>query len=132
MLNTQRTLFGEQDPLVMVRLTRLQAIVSLFQALGGGWVLPEDMRARGRSGARRGGRIEGLEMKLGRILPIAVGVAVVLAVGGYVVMGKQQEQQQKLEARPRVPGPAGAGARRARQQSPTCRSISTRSATPAR
>ena len=48
-LNTQRTLFGEQDALVLVRLTRLQAIVSLFQALGGGWVLPED---RGQSRAR--------------------------------------------------------------------------------
>ena len=50
-LNTQRTLFQEQDQLVVVRLTRLQAIVSLFQALGGGWVLPEDLadnRARGR------------------------------------------------------------------------------------
>ena len=34
-------------------------------------------------------------MKLGRILPLAVGIAVVLAVGGYVVMGKQAEQQQK-------------------------------------
>ena len=34
-------------------------------------------------------------MKLGRILPLAVGIAVVLAVGGYVVMGKQQEQQQR-------------------------------------
>jgi len=36
-------------------------------------------------------------MKLGRILPIAVGIAVVLAVGGYVVMGKQQEQQQRTK-----------------------------------
>jgi membrane fusion protein, multidrug efflux system len=36
-------------------------------------------------------------MKLGRILPVAVGVAVVLAVGGYVVMGKQQEQQQRTK-----------------------------------
>jgi multidrug efflux system membrane fusion protein len=34
-------------------------------------------------------------MKLGRILPWAVGVAIVVAVGGYVVMGKQQEQQQR-------------------------------------
>ncbi len=47
-LNTQRTLFSEQDQLVIVRLTRLQAIVSLFQALGGGWVLPEDLVDRGR------------------------------------------------------------------------------------
>jgi multidrug efflux system outer membrane protein len=49
-LNTQRTLFAEQDQLVIVRLTRLQAIVSLFQALGGGWVVPEDSeRRRGRA-----------------------------------------------------------------------------------
>ena len=50
-LNTQRTLFQAQDQLVLVRLTRLQAIVSLFQALGGGWVLPDEIssdRARGR------------------------------------------------------------------------------------
>lgn len=56
-LNTQRTLFGEQDQLVIVRLTRLQAIVSLFQALGGGWVIPEDIadnRARGRRARLKG------------------------------------------------------------------------------
>jgi NodT family efflux transporter outer membrane factor (OMF) lipoprotein len=55
-LNTQRTLFQEQDQLVVVRLTRLQAIVSLFQALGGGWVLPEDLadnRARGQRTMRQ-------------------------------------------------------------------------------
>ena len=55
-LNTQRTLFQAQDQLVLVRLTRLQAIVSLFQALGGGWVLPDEIasdRARGRRAARR-------------------------------------------------------------------------------
>src|SRR3954471_2373722 len=48
-LNTQRTLFSEQDQLVVVQLTRRQAIVSLFQALGGGWVIPEEIaNARGR------------------------------------------------------------------------------------
>jgi multidrug efflux system outer membrane protein len=51
-LNTQRTLFTEQDQLVLVRLTRLQAIVSLFQALGGGWMLPDDIERRVRRGAR--------------------------------------------------------------------------------
>ena len=54
-LNTQRTLFQAQDQLVVVRLTRLQAIVSLFQALGGGWVLPEELvshRGRARRAAR--------------------------------------------------------------------------------
>jgi outer membrane protein TolC len=51
-LNTQRTLFAEQDQLVTVRLTRLQAIVSLFQALGGGWVIPDEI-ADQRAQARR-------------------------------------------------------------------------------
>src|SRR3954464_4859140 len=59
-LNTQRTLFSEQDQLVLVQLTRRQAIVSLFQALGGGWVLPEEIaNARGRralAGATMKGR----------------------------------------------------------------------------
>ena len=50
-LNTQRTLFTEQDQVVLVRLTRMQAIVSLFQALGGGWVIPEDIADEG--GRRR-------------------------------------------------------------------------------
>jgi len=48
-LNTQRTLFAEQDQLVLVQLTRRQASVSLFQALGGGWVIPEQIaNTRGR------------------------------------------------------------------------------------
>jgi NodT family efflux transporter outer membrane factor (OMF) lipoprotein len=42
LLNTQQTLFQAQDVLVVVRLARFQATVSLFQAMGGGWpaVLP--------------------------------------------------------------------------------------------
>jgi NodT family efflux transporter outer membrane factor (OMF) lipoprotein len=55
-LNTQRTLFQAQDQLVVVRLTRLQAIVSLFQALGGGWVLPEDLVDRTRRAQLKGVR----------------------------------------------------------------------------
>jgi multidrug efflux system membrane fusion protein len=38
-------------------------------------------------------------MNLGRILPIAVGVAVVIAVGGYVVYGQQQTEQKAKRAR---------------------------------
>ncbi len=34
-------------------------------------------------------------MRLGRILPVAVGVAVVVAVGAYVMYGQQQQQEQK-------------------------------------
>jgi multidrug efflux system outer membrane protein len=36
-LQTQQTLFTAQITLVQVRLTRLLAASSLFQALGGGW-----------------------------------------------------------------------------------------------
>lgn len=36
-LVTQQTLFSAQDQLVAVRLARFQAVVSLFEALGGGW-----------------------------------------------------------------------------------------------
>jgi NodT family efflux transporter outer membrane factor (OMF) lipoprotein len=38
-LNTQQTLFQAEDSLALARLARLQAIVSLYQALGGGWAL---------------------------------------------------------------------------------------------
>jgi len=37
LLQTQSTLFQAEDQLVQVRLQRFQAIVSLYQALGGGW-----------------------------------------------------------------------------------------------
>src|SRR5262249_46946418 len=42
-LITQQTLFQAEDVLAQARLLRLQAVVSLFQALGGGWakVAPE-------------------------------------------------------------------------------------------
>jgi multidrug efflux system outer membrane protein len=36
-LNVQQTLFQAEDSLVQAQLARLQAIVSLYQALGGGW-----------------------------------------------------------------------------------------------
>jgi len=36
-LNTQRSLFSAQDTLVQARLAHLEAIVSLYNALGGGW-----------------------------------------------------------------------------------------------
>jgi len=37
LLNTQKTLFAAKDALVQARLGHLQAVVSLFKALGGGW-----------------------------------------------------------------------------------------------
>jgi NodT family efflux transporter outer membrane factor (OMF) lipoprotein len=41
-LNTQQALFQAEDTLLVARLARLQAVVSLFQALGGGWQKPPD------------------------------------------------------------------------------------------
>jgi len=39
-LQTQQTLFQAEDLLVQARLARLQAVLSLFQALGGSWLPP--------------------------------------------------------------------------------------------
>jgi outer membrane protein, multidrug efflux system len=39
-LQTQQTLFTNEDLLVLDRLARLQAVLSLYQALGGGWLPP--------------------------------------------------------------------------------------------
>jgi NodT family efflux transporter outer membrane factor (OMF) lipoprotein len=39
-LNTETTLFNDQDTLAQVRLSRFLALVSLYKALGGGWELP--------------------------------------------------------------------------------------------
>jgi len=43
-LQTQQTLFQAEDLLVQARLAHVQAIVSLYQALGGGW-LPKPLEA---------------------------------------------------------------------------------------
>jgi outer membrane protein, multidrug efflux system len=39
-LQTQQALFTSEDNHVVARLARLQAVLSLFQALGGGWMPP--------------------------------------------------------------------------------------------
>ena len=39
-LDAQRTLFSAQDQTAQVRLSRLQASVALYKALGGGWRNP--------------------------------------------------------------------------------------------
>jgi len=39
-LQTQQTLFQAEDTLAVVRLARMLAVLSLFQALGGGWMPP--------------------------------------------------------------------------------------------
>ena len=42
MLNTQTTLFSDEDALAQVRVSRFLAIVALYRALGGGWDLGSD------------------------------------------------------------------------------------------
>ncbi|HUO88271.1 MAG TPA: efflux transporter outer membrane subunit [Rhizomicrobium sp.] len=49
-LQTQQTLFNAQDQLVQIRLARLQAGVSLYRALGGGWTIDTDPNAPPESG----------------------------------------------------------------------------------
>lgn len=44
-LQTQQTLYSAEDTLVQARLAHLQAVVSLYQALGGGW-LPKPVEPR--------------------------------------------------------------------------------------
>jgi outer membrane protein, multidrug efflux system len=52
LLQTQQTLFTAQDNLIIDRLNRLDAILSLFQALGGGWLPrpPHTTHMAGRDG----------------------------------------------------------------------------------
>ena len=45
-LQTEQTYFQQEDALAQVRFARLQAIVGLFQALGGGWLLDREPLAR--------------------------------------------------------------------------------------
>ena len=45
-LDAQRTLFAAQDGLAQIQLNRLQAAVSLYKALGGGWTGADVSAAR--------------------------------------------------------------------------------------
>jgi len=50
LLDTQRTLFQALDQLAQIRLSRLQASISLFKALGGGWEINGAVSASDTSG----------------------------------------------------------------------------------
>jgi outer membrane protein, multidrug efflux system len=51
-IQIEQTLFQQEDALAQVRFARLQAIVSLFQALGGGWFLDREPIARPLDGTK--------------------------------------------------------------------------------
>jgi outer membrane protein TolC len=40
-LQAETTLFSDQDNLAQIRLARFQALLGLYKALGGGWIMPE-------------------------------------------------------------------------------------------
>ncbi|HEX7791604.1 MAG TPA: efflux transporter outer membrane subunit [Afipia sp.] len=50
-LNTQLTLFTAEDSLAQIQLARLQAVVSLYQALGGGWAPRTGAKTEGTADA---------------------------------------------------------------------------------
>lgn len=52
-LQAQQTLFGARDQLAQVRLARLQGVVHLYEALGGGWKEPPHDRTQSIPGAPR-------------------------------------------------------------------------------
>ena len=43
-LDAQRTLFQAEDQLAQIRLSRLQASIGLFKALGGGWRISDPQK----------------------------------------------------------------------------------------
>lgn len=45
-LQAQQTLFGARDQLAQIKLARLQAVVHLYEALGGGWTEAEEDRTQ--------------------------------------------------------------------------------------
>ena len=52
LLQTQQILFQQEDTLAAVRFARLQAVVALFQALGGGWQLDRKLEKEAKLGRR--------------------------------------------------------------------------------
>jgi NodT family efflux transporter outer membrane factor (OMF) lipoprotein len=49
LLEAQRTLYAARDQLIQYKLARLQALVALCKALGGGWSAPQRQSATGQS-----------------------------------------------------------------------------------
>ena len=45
-LQSQQTLFSAEDQLAQITLARTQAVVHLYEALGGGWVEPKAERTQ--------------------------------------------------------------------------------------
>jgi len=53
LLQVEQTLFTQEDNLAQVRFSRLQAVVSLYQALGGGWQLDRQLEQEAKLSPRR-------------------------------------------------------------------------------
>ena len=131
LLQVQQTLFVAEDQRVLARQARLQAVLSLFQALGGSWLPPGV--AAGRGQCERNAMTATRRTLVFLIVCLVVGGAVAAAY--YMPLAPKQEVAQKSSRR-------GGGAQRRRRSRfrcsrsppsrPTCRSISTASAPRAR
>jgi len=64
-LTSEITLFNDEDLLVQVRLARAQALLNLYKALGGGWVLPDQPFADQFPGLRPGRVPGGVSLPVG-------------------------------------------------------------------
>lgn len=64
-LTTETTLFSDQDALVQVRLARAQALLNLYKALGGGWVVPDGPIIEAFPGLRPGVASGGIALPVG-------------------------------------------------------------------
>ena len=93
-LQTQQTLFQAEDTPVQARLAHILAVVSLYQALGGGW-LPKPVHVK----PQMHGELPKVAAKpnKGRARRYVATALVLIAVGGalYYVFGQSTPQQQR-------------------------------------
>ena len=82
-LNTQTALFQAQDALALAQLDRLTAVVSLFQALGGGWQKP---RTTSRKWVNYPGRRRKYPFRF-KTFPVPGALAALEAFSGEVCSG---------------------------------------------
>ncbi len=64
-LSSETTLFADQDTLVQIRLARVQALLNLYKALGGGWTAPDGSVIDQYPGLHPGGLPGGVALPVG-------------------------------------------------------------------
>ena len=103
-LQTQQTLYQAQDALAQARLAHVQAIVSLYQALGGGW-LPKPVVEASMHGELPKQIWAKTKPPQSPHLAIGLIVIVVAAALIYVFTGPSPQQQRRAGGRFAADGP---------------------------